>query len=213
MIAEIRRNEMKRLVLFFTFAALVCAAPSVKAEQKYSLGFGNLAVKVDYFRFMDSDLENLSLENGVYVGLEGYASLFHPNMYFGMETGWARTEGDIRSVIPIFRADLTADYVPIEFNAKYVIDLHPCLKMDLGAGVSMNYFNLEVERFGFSASEDDWLVGGQFFTDVNYMFPGANFFAGVNLKYQITEDLKLANTRTDTNADNLRVGAQVGYHF
>ena len=201
---------MKRLVLFLTLVALACAAPSVQAQQKYSLGFGNLALKVDYIRFMDGSLEDLKLENGVYVGVEGYVSVFHPSLYAGVETGWARTEGDFR--VFLTRLDLTLDYVPIEFNAKYVFDIDPCLKLDIGAGLSLNYINLEVERARLSASEDDWLFGGQFFADLNYTFPN-NLFIGANMKFQLTEDYEPRGIRTDVNANNFRVGGQVGYSF
>ena len=80
----------------------------------------------------------------------------------------------------------------------------------LGAGISYNYFKIEANRIDEYA--DDWLFGGQFFADLNYMMT-KEWFLGINGKYQITEDLEFDNIDTKTSADNWRVGAQIGFMF
>jgi hypothetical protein len=204
-----RREKMKRLVMFGILVSLVFV-PSIYAQQKYSLGVGNVALKVDYFRFTDSNLGDLDLQNGVYLGIEGYVNAFLPNLYFGIETGWAGTSGDFK--YREFKADLSTTYVPIEFNIKYAFDLSPGFIFDLGAGLSANYFNLEADVRGWSTSSDDWLFGGQFFADVDYKFADG-WFVGANIKYQVTQDIHLNGIDTDTSASNFRVGGQVGFQF
>jgi hypothetical protein len=197
---------MKKLVFLFVLIASVFSTQFLYAQQRYPLGLGNIVVKVDYFRLMDSDFEDADLENGIYVGVEGYISLFHPNLYFGLESGWARNSGEVGSV------DFDTDYVPIELNTKYVFEIAPSLTLDLGAGISANYFNFKVDGPFGSDDADDWLLGGQFFTDLNYKFCNT-WFIGANFKYQITEDIELEGNDTDMSASNLRAGMQVGFLF
>ena len=200
---------MKRLVIFGILVSLVFV-PSVYAQQKYSLGVGNVALKVDYFRFTDGNMGDLNLQNGVYIGGESYMAVFLPNLYAGIEAGWAGTSGDFK--YRNFKADLSVNYVPIELNMKYAFELTPCFVLDLGAGVSANYFDLEVDVGGRSASSSDWLFGGQFFADVNYKFAD-RWFVGANIKYQVTQDIHLEGIGTDTSGSNLRVGGQLGFVF
>lgn len=200
---------MKRLVLFGMLLSLVFV-PSVEAQQKYSLGIGNIALKVDYFRFMDSNLGDLGLPNGLFIGVEGYMNVFLPNLYFGMESGCAKTSGEFK--YRGINADLSATYVPIEFNLKYAFELSPEFILDLGTGLSVNYFSIEAEVGSISSSSDDWLFGGQFFADLNYKF-ASQWFIGGHVKYQLTQDLHLHGVDTETSGSNLRVGGQVGFSF
>ncbi len=209
---------MKKLILLSLLVALVFTSSLVNAQQRYPLGIGNLAVKVDYLRFTDGDVEDINAENAVYVGLEGYMSVFHPNFYLGMESGWAGSSGDFDAfVIPpgVFAdVDVDIDYVPIELNAKYVFEINPCMNFAVGAGISANYINvdMDINQLGLSGDEDDWLFGGQFFADFNIFFT-PNFFVGINAKYQITDDIEVNDVDTDINASNVRVGGQIGFAF
>jgi hypothetical protein len=81
----------------------------------------------------------------------------------------------------------------------------------LGAGISYNYMELEASALGASVNEDDWLFGGQVFMELNLEFN--QFYFGLNGKYQITEDMEIDDIDTDTNANNWRVGAQIGIKF
>lgn len=200
---------MKRLVMMVILVSLV-SAPSVYAQQKYSLGIGNVALKVDYFRFTDGNLGDLDLQNGVYVGGESYMAVFLPNLYFGLELGWAGTSGSFK--FRGFNADLSTNYVPVELNMKYAFELSPELVLDVGGGVSANYFDLNMDIGGFSSGSSDWLFGGQFFADVDYKF-GNRWFVGANIKYQVTQNIHLEGVNTDTSGSNLRVGGQLGFQF
>lgn len=209
---------MKRIVLLSLLTVLVSMSPSVYAQQTYPLGMGNLALKVDYFSFTDDVFEDVDLEDGIYIGVEGYWSLLLPNLYVGLETGWAGSEndGDI-----FFRGretdyDLDATYIPIELNSKYAFEINPNLVVGLGAGISFNYFDIELDLDDFSADQDDWVFGGQFFADVNYKFY-TNWFVGADIKYQLTDKIEIdaddGNFETDVNADNFRAGVHVGLSF
>lgn len=204
---------MKRLILFSILIAVLFVAPSVQAQQSYALGVGNVALKVDYFRFTDGDLEDLDLENGVYIGLEGYMALLDTNLYLGLEAGWAATWSDTTGYYDGFRykTDMDVDYVPIEFNVKYVFPIDPIMNFDIGAGLSVNYFDISLDGYRFSYSEDDWLFGGQLFADLNFKMDP--WFAGVNVKYQLTDDIELGDIDTDVSASNFRAGGQVGIMF
>jgi hypothetical protein len=209
---------MKKLSLILVLLAFCFSAASVSAQMRAPLGMGNLAVKVDYFRFTDDAAEDFDIENGVYVGLEGYASFLNPNLYFGLETGWAGTSGDFFDLgIPL---EVDTTYVPIELNAKYVFEINPCLTFDMGAGISMNYFNIDFDSpillGGFGSVEfDDWVFGGQIFADINYKV--ANWFVGANAKFQMTDDLEIFILNSGINrgvdASNFRVGVQAGMMF
>lgn len=216
---------MKRLVLFSVLVGVVFATSFVSAQQRYPLGAGNVALKVDYFRFTDDVVGGLDLQGGVYVGVEGYAPLLMPNLYLGLETGWAGTENDANvfvfglpqnqpaAPVPV---DLETDYMPVEFNGKYVFEMNPSLVLDVGAGLSLNYFSIELESLGRSVEHDEWLLGGQLFADLNYKIQ--NWFIGANIKCQLTDDLELRPARgfriiSDVDATNLRAGAQVGMLF
>ncbi|OHE58646.1 MAG: hypothetical protein A2Z47_01770 [Thermodesulfovibrio sp. RBG_19FT_COMBO_42_12] len=215
---------MKRILLFalVVMTVFVMASTSVYAQQmKAPLGLGNIALKVDYIDFTDSTLEDLDLDTSVYGGLEMYGQVA-PGLYLGAEVGYTNPDEETTfTVFDPFLGPVTVEleteitYVPIELNLKYAIEAAPNLVFDFGAGVSMNYAELEVEGSALGVtvndSEDDWLFGGQFFADLNYKF--GQFFIGVNAKYQITEDFEIDDIDTDTDFSNWRFGGQIGIIF
>jgi hypothetical protein len=199
---------MKKLFLFSLMVAFILASSTVYAEQKASLGIGNIAVKLGYINFTDDVLKDADVDTGLYVGLEGYGEIV-PNLYLGAEVGYANPDGNVDTVYAHHDTELT--FVPIELNLKYAIKAVPNLVIDFGAGGSYNYVKEEETKsaLGYSISEsfEDWLWGGQFFADVNYTIN--RFFIGVNGKYQLTEDFKDYNY----NHNNWRVGGQIGITF
>lgn len=172
---------MKKIIFFLLMIAFLLTSSSLYASQKSPLGSGNLAVKLNYISFTEDE------DTGVYAGLEGYAEL-RPSLYLGAEVGYANS---------ISEADI---YIPIELNLKYAIKAAPDFVIGLGAGGSYNYAEEE-------DSESDWLLGIQFFVDMNYTIN--KFFIGINAKYQQTEHYK------DSNIDfnNWRLGGQIGFMF
>jgi hypothetical protein len=207
---------MKKIVLLSLMLVLVFASTSVYAAEKYSLGMGNIALKVDYINFTEDVFDNVDLESGIFVGLEGYYAVY-PNLYLGLETGWAGSSNDDDVDFPTLgtvNVDIDVTYVPVELNLKYAFELSPAWVMDLGAGVSYNYFKIEANNL--DADADDWVFGGQVFADLNYKF-SKEWFMGINAKYQFTDDLEFdvrgEDVETSTSADNFRVGLQVGYMF
>jgi len=200
---------MKKIFLFLLMVAFVIASSAAYAAQqapfRAPLGIGNLAVKLDYINFTDDLVKDYDNDKGLYVGLEGYTAIA-PNLYLGAEVGYANPDGSIDIAgIPV---DTEVTFVPIELNLKYAIKAAPNLAIDFGAGVSYNYVE-EEESFGFFGfySREDWLLGGQFFIDLNYTMN--QFFIGVNAKYQLTEDFKDFNY----NYNNWRIGGQIGVMF
>ncbi|MEM5787111.1 MAG: outer membrane beta-barrel protein [Syntrophobacteraceae bacterium] len=208
---------MKRFFLLSILFCFVLASPCLSRAETYQIG-ANVAAKVDYFHFTDSNIADLNAQDGVYVGIEAYKQLFFPNFNLGMEVGWAGTSGSTTGFVPFgpFITQVTLDtdinYIPIEFNAKYVVPLSDCFSLDLGAGFSINHFDIEtkIPALG-SVSDDDWVWGGQFFTGLNYRY--RNWLMGINFKYQLTEELRFFGANTSTSADNLRAGVQIGYTF
>ncbi|MGV8074506.1 MAG: outer membrane beta-barrel protein [Syntrophobacteraceae bacterium] len=225
---------MKRLIILSLVAVMISVAGFAQAEQNCPLGNGNVAFKVDYLRFTDSDIKDIGAENAIYFGLEAYVPVLCPNFYVGMESGYAFSSGDLRESGSDYdyyagdyydydaKIDFDLDYVPIELNAKYVFEVNPCWNISLGAGISYNYFKIDMAAretryydyyyeydgiYRDSGDVDDWLFGGQFFADVNYTF--GQWFVGGNIKYQLTEKLDDAGV----SADNLRVGMQLGFMF
>lgn len=170
------------------------------AAQKVPLGFGNIALKLDYIDFTNGDLDDTDVDTGVYVGLEGYGEIAQ-NLYLGMEVGYTQPNGDIDA----YDTELT--FVPVELNLKYALEPGPDFIIDFGAGVSLNYGEFKISGPGLSDSVDDWLFGGQFFTDLNYKID--RFFFGINVKYQITEEFE----DNDFDMNNWRIGGQIGIMF
>ena len=207
-----------KLFLAALFCFAVFSTPCAQAQTSGS----DIAVKVDYFHFTDSQIKSLNSADGVYVGLEAYKQLFCPNLFFGMAIGWAGPSGTVSGVVsspeflPTFvSADSSIDYVPIEFNVKYVIPLSRCFNFAFGAGGSINYFslstNISTPGVLVHASDSDWVWGGQFFGEINYKF--SNWFIGADIKYQVTEDLRLFGVDTQAGADNFRAGGRIGFLF
>ena len=202
---------MKKILLISLMIVFVFASTTLYAAEKYDLGMGNIALKVDYINFTEDAFDEIDLENGVYVGLEGYYAIY-PNLYLGLEAGWAGTEndGDLEIDGEKRNVDIDVTFVPVELNLKYVFELDPNWNIGVGAGISYNYFKIEANKIDESA--DDWVFGGQIFADVNYKM-SKEWFIGINAKYQFTDDLEFDNVDTSTSADNFRVGAQIGYMF
>ena len=203
---------MKKILFLSLLVLFVFASASVYAAEKYALGAGNVALKIDYINFTDSAFDKIDLKGGVYVGLEAYTAIY-PNLYLGLESGWAGTKNDDTISIGQFAdvdVDLKTTFVPIELNLKYAIPLDPNWVIDLGGGVSYSYFKIKAEEI--DESKDDWVFGGQVFADINYKL-SKEWFIGINGKYQFTEELKFDNFDTKTKADNWRVGANIGIMF
>ena len=83
----------------------------------------------------------------------------------------------------------------MELNLKYAVPASPNFVVDLGAGASYNYAEFDDHGSGGVAAilkrtfrGSDWVFGGQFFVHANYTSGG--FFAGINGKYQVTEDFE-----------------------
>jgi outer membrane protein W len=205
---------MKKIFLLSLMLVFVFASTTLYAAEKYALGMGNIALKVDYINFTESvEIKNididLELDKGIYVGLEGYYAIY-PNLYLGMEVGWAGTSNDDDGEIDGEEINVDADvtFIPVELNLKYVFELDPNWNIGVGAGISYSFFEIEANRI--DESVDDWIFGGQVFADVNYKM-SKEWFIGINGKYQFTDDLEFDDFDTETSADNWRVGAQIGY--
>jgi len=207
---------MKKVFLLALMVVLVLMATSVFAAEKYVLGTSHVALKVDYFSFTDDIFDEIDLKDGVYIGLEGYYGIM-PNLYLGLEAGWAGTSND--DFVDALDSDVDVDvnFVPIELNLKYAFEVSPAWVIALGAGVSYSWFDVQVDVAEFGdADEDDWVFGGQVFADINYKLNN-QWFIGINGKYQWTEDLEFdvqgEDVETDSSAENWRAGAHVGLMF
>jgi len=197
-------KNMKRLVLFFLVTVFVVTSSIGLAAETAPLGYGNLALKVDRIWFTEDEFDDFDLESGWYVGLEGFSEV-SPGLYAGLEVGWASSDGGV-AVIDI-DVDTELTYVPVELNVKYALEVAPMFIIDWGVGVSYNYADIELKAAGKSDSDDEWLFGGQFFVDLNYIFD--QFFLSINGKYQITEE----GDDVDVSFDNWRIGGQIGIFF
>ncbi len=191
---------MKKLLLFLLTFAFIIASASVYAAQTAPLGFGNIALKLDYIDFTNGDLDDTDVDTGVYLGLEGYGEIAK-NLYLGMEVGYTQPNGDTGS----YDTELT--FVPVELNVKYAVESGTDFIIDFGAGASLNYGEFKISGPGLSDSVDDWLFGGQIFTDLNYKID--RFFFGINAKYQVTEEFE----DYDFDMNNWRIGGQIGIVF
>jgi hypothetical protein len=192
---------MKRLFQVSACMVFVMISAGVQAQEKAPLGNGNLALKLDYIQFTDDYFDTSGRENdGIYVGLEGYGKVT-PNLYLGGEIGQATN-------IDLFGGE-DIDFVPIELNLKYASEPARNLVVDFGAGLSYSYVELRsTSLFSSTANErDDWLFGGQIFADLTYKLNW--FLAGVNAKYQMTEDFE----DSDVDLSNWRLGFHLGVVF
>ena len=202
---------MKLFFLFSLMVGLVLVFSSAYAEvrgpSRDPLGFGNFALKVDYINFTENDLEDLDVDTAAYVGIEGYG-LIAPNLYLGIEVGYANPDGGARGFDYDIDTDVT--FAPSELNLKYAVNVTPNLVFDFGGGISTTY--VEVEQTVTTPydiifiTDSDWLFGGQFFVDMNYT--ANQFFMGINAKYHVTEDFE-----DFTNFSNWRIGGQIGIRF
>ena len=197
---------MKRLLLVSLVVFFIILSTTAFAAEKASLGAGNVALKLDYISFTESEFEDAEIDTGYYIGLEAYGEV-SPNLYLGAEVGYANPDGNIEW--EGINVDTEATFVPIEVNLKYAFKAAPNFVIDVGAGVSYSFAEFEEKPSAHFApfSEDDWLFGGQFFVDLNYTIN--QFFIGVNAKYQLTEDFQ----DFDFNYNNWRIGGQVGLMF
>jgi hypothetical protein len=204
---------MKKIVLFLAVISFIAMTSVAYGAEKVLIGNGNIALKMDYLQFTESALEDLDNDECFYIGLEAYNKITS-NLYVGMEIGYATSDGSAQVVnteLQRVNSDTELTFVPIELNLKYAIDITPRLVVDFGAGVSYNWMKEEISARGSSSSGEDWLWGGQFFAALNYKID--RFFIGINGKYQLTEDFEIDNHETDVNANNWRIGGQVGIMF
>src|SRR4030042_2558426 len=113
---------MKKIFLLSLMLVFVFASTTLYAAEKYALGMSNIALKVDYINLTEDAFEDIEIENGVYVGLEGYYAIY-PNLYLGLEAGWAGAENDNDIEIDgeQFNVDVDVTFVPIELNLKYAV--------------------------------------------------------------------------------------------
>ena len=195
---------MKRLFLISICTVFVMTSAALHAQERVPkrvpLGKGNVAVKLDYILFTDSQFDKPgNQDDGLYIGLEGYGKIF-PNLYLGGEVGQGINIG-------VLGEDIS--FVPIELNLKYAIEAARNFVIDFGAGVSYSYVELRDESPFRSGWEErsDWLFGGQFFADLTYKIHW--FSIGVNTKYQVTQGFR--NEGFDLS--NWRIGAQIGVVF
>lgn len=193
---------MKRVLLISIGIVFVMTCTIVQAQEKLPLGNTNFAVKLDYIVFTHSHFDPPEEDDGFYLGLEGYKQITqNPNWYLGGEIGSAVN-------ITLFGGE-EINFFPVELNGKYANEVAPNLIADFGGGLSYSYVELQ-HRNVFAPHEkerDGWLLGAQFFADLTYTI--GRFSAGVNAKYQITEEFK------DENLDlnNWRLGVQIGLVF
>jgi len=204
---------MKKVFLVLVAISFMVMTSVAYGAEKVLLGNGNIALKMDYLQFTESALEDLDNDECFYIGLEAYNKITS-NLYVGMEIGYASSEGSGDVIFDDFGevdADTELTFVPIELNLKYALDITPRLVVDFGAGASYNWMKEEISARGRSTAEHDWLWGGQFFAALNYKID--RFFIGINGKYQLTEDFEIDDDETDVNANNWRIGGQVGIMF
>jgi len=199
---------MKKVMLLCLIGAFLMTSTVVSAQEnqeKAPLGAGNLALKVDYIAFTENDLEDLDVDSGLYLGIEGFGEIA-PNLYLGLEVGYAFVQSGDFFDLDLFSDKLDVDltYIPVELNAKYTAEVSPHFVIDFGAGLSYNYAKIDVQDV---VDESEWLFGGQFFVDLNYTFD--QFFLGINGKYQLTEE----GDDLEVSFDNWRIGGQIGFFF
>jgi hypothetical protein len=191
---------MKKLLSITIIMTLFLSYQPLQAQIVVPLGKGNFALKFNYIAFTDGFFDKLgNQDDGIYIGLEGYGKITS-KFYLGGEIGQGGN-------ITIGGEDII--FVPIEVNVKYTNEFTHNFVLDFGAGLSYSYAELTNQIFMVTTAEarNDWLFGGQIFTDLNYKI---NWFTiGLNFKYQITQGFK----KEDLNLSNFRLGAQIGIMF
>jgi hypothetical protein len=199
---------MKKLILVSTLIlSLVIVPAAVCHAATNPLGIFHFGVKVDYISFTDDFLKDADVDTGVYLGAEIY-SIILPYFYLGLEAGYSNPSGTYADPI-LGNIDTDLTYVPIELNAKAAFEPAKNLAIDLGAGVSANYAEMKGSIVGVPVTEDDWLWGGQFFADINYIV-GDVVYIGINGKYKIAEK---GIKDYDVSLNNWMVGGQIGVKF
>ncbi len=212
---------MKKWLVILVCTIFTLLGTSAYGQTGTPLGTAHVGFKVDYLSFTDSDTEDLDADSDVYFGVDGYFNV-SPNFYIGGEIGYAETDGSESEVIfgvGTVSIDTEIEYLPIEVNAKYVIQSGENLTIGFGGGLSYNSVDFEIKGTALGLtikdSDDEWLLGGQLFAEVNYSID--NFFIGANVKYQLTEDfddIKIFGVNAgDLNFSNFRVGGHVGMTF
>jgi hypothetical protein len=177
---------------------------SVQAQEIYPLGYGNIALKLDYFSLGDTAAFQGAEENGgISLGLEIYGQIVS-GLYVGYELAWATQTADFSN-----NAKVEITYVPMELNMKYIFGFGRSFRWHIGGGVSYNYGEHQVKSTGIPppTKTDAWVGGGQVFTNLNWII--RDTFIGIDLKYQVTRDFE----NTDISFDNYRIGAHIGWMF
>src|SRR3989304_1326423 len=195
-------NAIMKKLMVPAFIALISFAINANAEEN-APGNWHVAAKVAHISFTDSVLEHVGLDESVYYGIEAYAKAA-PKFYVGGEVGYVNEKGAFSNASYV-GTELT--YIPIEVNIKYFIQDTGRLSFAIGGGVSQNYVEENTYYYG-TYTWEEWLFGVQAFADLSYRF-GDRYFAGVNAKFQLTEDME----DSSYGYDNIRLGAHVGVVF
>lgn len=174
------------LSLISLLVFLAAATPELHAEENGPLGKYNFALKTGVFNTIETD----ALGHGIYWALEGYGEI-KPKIYLGGEVG-------------VGASLFLGTFAPLELNAKYAIEPASNLVLDFGAGISA--MKVSLVRL-LSPDIDEWLFGGQFFTDISYKIKW--FYFGVDGKIQITNNFE----DRDYGFSNFRLGLKAGFLF
>jgi hypothetical protein len=78
----------------------------------------------------------------------------------------------------------------------------------------VNYADFKASGTGLSSlGVHGFFPGGQFFGELNYKYE--NWFFGFNVEYQVTvsDYVQVLSYSTNVTADNMRIGARVGFTF
>jgi len=193
---------MRKIVFLISLIASLVIASTAAYPAELNLGPNNFTVKLATIHFSDKALKDFN--NAFYMGLEGYGNL-SKNFYVGAEVGYVDKEEKTGKSGGNANRELI--FVPIELNLKYTIKVVSQLIFDVGGGFSYNYAREEIPATSVSSTVNEWLWGGQFFSDLNYKM--GQFFLGAHVKYQLTKN----GRDVGHNFDNLRVGGQIGVMF
>jgi hypothetical protein len=189
---------MKQLLCCLSAALMVLmVATVVFGQDERPLGTFNLALRGNYLKFDDDLLKTLDLDEGYLAAIEWYGRVVS-GLYLGGDVGYGLTDSNLV-------ASDEVEFIPVGLNAKYVFNLASFLKWDIGGGVSYNY--VDVKGFGPLIKADDWIWGGQVFSNLNFRF--GRFFLGADARYQNTQKL----LKTGVRFKNYQIGAHFGFIF
>ncbi len=181
-------------LLSAAFVILVAAPSSLHPQDTAPLGKGSLAIKGGYVVFDEGVVE----DDGIYLGLEGYARVA-ANLYVGGEVSGA-------SSVSLFSDEMSL--IPIEVNAKYAGAVGSNVVLAGGIGLSYSYAEFQEDVFlGPDVDETAWLFGGQLFGDL--MIIVSRFALGIGAKYQLVQDFE----EVAADFSNIRVGVLLGIVF